>query len=60
MPESARCPGFVRRLSGLPSGIGSMVVRCRSAVGFAAVSDGGDRDRSEPGRLELVFDSEHS
>src|SRR5271156_3214735 len=37
-------PGFVRYLSGLASGIGSRAVRSRSAVGFAAVADGGDRD----------------
>jgi hypothetical protein len=43
---------FVPHLSGLVSGIGSVVVRCRSAVGFAAVSDGGDRDDA------LVFEIE--
>src|SRR5271170_1014337 len=41
---SGEYPGFVRCLSGLASGIRSRAVRSRSAVGFAAIADGGDRD----------------
>jgi hypothetical protein len=41
---SGEHPGFVRCLSGLAFDIGSMVVRSGSAVGFAAVANGGDRD----------------
>ncbi len=37
-------PGFVRCLSGLASGVRSRAVRSRSAVGFAAVANGGDLD----------------
>jgi hypothetical protein len=39
---SGECPGFVRCLSGLAFDISSKVVRSRSAVGIAAVFDGGD------------------